>query len=354
MHVHRRDVHHVAVTCDGLATRLLHDEGHGSALVEEAQLAVLVLLVGGVGKDAAVEQRAVHVADHGANVTERVRCLCLALAVHDVGDVIPHRLIPLAHVGLVDRVDLPALRDLNAWPRELEVAHVQVKGEARDAVAKGHHELCGGGVEDVARRHEVLAGLQRLREAHELLVVQGVRVVLQNAVRLRVLLEDAKDRSYRHACVHVAAAIQRVEDANVVAALAHDLCVELVVEIVIHRTARDGRVLLLRGHGAQLARIPQSVLQHLVCDHVELLLVLALHVDAALQPQELCLLQRRLPHEARYDLCGLPNGIHDEVELSIHQTALLQLDHVPCKSDAGLLADIRELAHIEFLAFGRR
>ena len=49
-------------------TRLLDDEGHGGAFVEQPQLAGGVLRVARVAVDAAVQQRAVEVAHQGADV----------------------------------------------------------------------------------------------------------------------------------------------------------------------------------------------------------------------------------------------------------------------------------------------
>ena len=49
---------------------LLHDEGHGRALVEQAQLAGLVLAVPWVPVDASVQQRPVEVTHQRPNVPE--------------------------------------------------------------------------------------------------------------------------------------------------------------------------------------------------------------------------------------------------------------------------------------------
>jgi len=57
----------------GETASLLRDEGHGVALVEDAELALCGLGVGGVVEDAAVEDGAVDVGNHGPDVPGGVR-----------------------------------------------------------------------------------------------------------------------------------------------------------------------------------------------------------------------------------------------------------------------------------------
>merc|ERR1711907_172154 len=54
--------------------------GHGEALVQQTQLAALVFLVSRVEENATIQQRAVNVGDHGADVARRV-CLVRGLDV---------------------------------------------------------------------------------------------------------------------------------------------------------------------------------------------------------------------------------------------------------------------------------
>lgn len=67
------DVHDAHLASGSEATGLLSDERHGRALVEEAQLAVLVLLVPGVAVDATVQKRSVEVTDERTDVP-RLQC----------------------------------------------------------------------------------------------------------------------------------------------------------------------------------------------------------------------------------------------------------------------------------------
>lgn len=48
---------------------LLEDHGHGTTLVQNTQLALGSLLVGGVGEDASVQKRPVRICNHGSDVT---------------------------------------------------------------------------------------------------------------------------------------------------------------------------------------------------------------------------------------------------------------------------------------------
>ena len=140
---------------------------HFICLVEEAQLAVLVLAVGGVAEDAAVEQRAVDVADHRAEVARRVLLARLALALLDRRHVVAQRLVPLPAVGLVDRVDgLAARGHLHVGLRQHELADRLVEREALARLAaEGDDERRRGGVEAVAGDDEAVARLQGRGEA---------------------------------------------------------------------------------------------------------------------------------------------------------------------------------------------
>jgi hypothetical protein len=61
VHLGGLDVQHALLACGSLASCLLGNEAHGCALVQQAQLAVLVLGIAGVAVDASVQQGAVEV-----------------------------------------------------------------------------------------------------------------------------------------------------------------------------------------------------------------------------------------------------------------------------------------------------
>lgn len=81
---YRHDIKDTALgSSDGPAASLLDDEGHGVAFVQQAQLASWRSLGCRVHKDASVQQCAVDVSDHGANVAQGVWLWCLGLALRD-------------------------------------------------------------------------------------------------------------------------------------------------------------------------------------------------------------------------------------------------------------------------------
>ena len=118
----RDEVHDPRLAGEREAARLLDEVRHRRRLVQQPQLAVRVLRVGGVAEDAAVEQRAVDVADHRANVPRAVPLAALAEPLLDVFHVAPQRRVPVHAVGLVERVDAAAARQLDVGVREDELA----------------------------------------------------------------------------------------------------------------------------------------------------------------------------------------------------------------------------------------
>ena len=79
----------------------LDEEGHGEALVKEAELAGPVKEIGGVHEDAAVQQSAVDVGNHGADVPQRVPLLLPLGPAHKLG----RREVPDLRVTRVDGDD---------------------------------------------------------------------------------------------------------------------------------------------------------------------------------------------------------------------------------------------------------
>lgn len=139
---------------------ILENHGHGGALVEDAELALGALLVGGVGKDASVEEGAVGVGDHGANVAGRVG-LAVVLGLLEGVEVGDGVLFPVERVALVDRVDGAGAGHLHAGVGEDELADAVVEGEAVDAGAlHGEDELGRGAVHGEAGGDELGARLE--------------------------------------------------------------------------------------------------------------------------------------------------------------------------------------------------
>jgi hypothetical protein len=176
----RRDVQNPLVAVGSLAAGLLDDEAHGRALVQQPQLAVLALLVPRVPVDAAVEQRAVEVADEAADVARRVRLPGVAGLLEAV-HVLLELVVPERVVALVEGVDLAGLGDLDFLLRQHELAVHGVQREHEHARADGEHEDHRARVHAVARGEEVVS---RLTHAHN--------APLFNRVELHVRLEMSR------------------------------------------------------------------------------------------------------------------------------------------------------------------
>lgn len=72
MDLSRLDVQDAAFACCSQTSSLLDQESHDVAFVQQAQLARLRLLVIRVAKNAAIQQRAVHICYHAADVSSTV------------------------------------------------------------------------------------------------------------------------------------------------------------------------------------------------------------------------------------------------------------------------------------------
>ena len=130
-------------------------------LKNTAQLAIRVLGVAGVAEDAAVQESAVDVANHRAEVAGSVLLARLAFALLDGGDVVAQRRLPVPAVGLeikspvserhevISRLPLlppPALRliDRVDWLAALGDLHVRLRqDELTDLSLTNpyHHDL---------------------------------------------------------------------------------------------------------------------------------------------------------------------------------------------------------------------
>lgn len=82
--------------CRGDPSSLLRDHGHREAFVQQPQFAFRRLLVCRIQEDAAIQERAVDVGDHGSDVPGRV-ALLFALR-----DVLLDLCVPMRGITLVD------------------------------------------------------------------------------------------------------------------------------------------------------------------------------------------------------------------------------------------------------------
>ena len=245
----------VHLRVDGATAGILEDHSHGSALVQNAQFALGALGVGWVGEDAAVEQGAVGVGDHAADVAGGVGLLALAGELEGV-EVSVGPLLPVHAVTLVDGVDGAGGGQLHVGVGEDELAQRVLEGEAVDgAVAHGDDELGGCAVHGETRGDHLGAGAEH---------VLGGDLVAEDLVGQ---LEDAEDGANRNARVQVGRSVDGVADDGVAR-------LRVLVE-------QDRLVLLLGDENAAFAGAAHRRHEDIVSDHVQLLLVVAGRVGGA-------------------------------------------------------------------------
>lgn len=107
------DIQHSLATSRRTATSLLNQERHREAFVQDAELSVLGLAVGGVAEDASVEHCAVNISNHRTDITSRVGRLLGIRGELERVEVLCTGTIPVLGVTLVDGVDLSTRRDLD-------------------------------------------------------------------------------------------------------------------------------------------------------------------------------------------------------------------------------------------------
>lgn len=160
----RLDVKNSLMTVGAFASGLLRQVAHGSALVEQAQLAGLALGILRVAVDSAIQHGPVKVTDQAADVARGVG-LPRGARVLQAVDVLLQVVVPKCVVAFVHGVDLARLGDLNLVMREHELAVQRVQSEAVDAIAHGQDQDHGAGVHAVAGRQQVAAGLAHVHDA---------------------------------------------------------------------------------------------------------------------------------------------------------------------------------------------
>mmetsp|Transcript_4906 Transcript_4906/g.13697 ORF Transcript_4906/g.13697 Transcript_4906/m.13697 type:complete len:401 (+) Transcript_4906:60-1262(+) len=260
------DLHHTLGASGAHASSLLHDEAHGSALVQQPKLAVGVLGVAGVSVQASVQHGAVEVAHKGADVAGRVGLASPQVRVLQAVHVLLQAGVPQVVVALVEGVNLAGLRHLDVAVREHELADGRVEGETVYALADGENEDDGGGVHAVPGTQEAGPGLAGADDAlvHDSLwvvhILDGARIIG---------IVDPEDGAGGDGSIDIGGAVEGVEDHDVVAGVG-----------LLHG---HGGVLLLGGNDSGAAGALQAGAENVVGDHVQLLLVLALHVDLASQ-----------------------------------------------------------------------
>lgn len=223
---------------------MLEDEGHGGALVQNTELALGALLVGGVGEDTSVQKCSVGIGNHGTNVTRAVR-LAVGLSLLEGVEVVNGGLLPVERVTLVDGVDGARLGHLHVGMRQDELADAVVEREAVDSAAlHGHDELRRGTVHGETGSDELGARHQD---------------VLLGSLGAFGKLVDGENGTNRHTSVQVGGTVNRIARDGVTGTSG-------VLE-------DDDVFLFLRNKESALARVAHGCDEEVVGKNIELLLL---------------------------------------------------------------------------------
>jgi len=273
----------------GASSGHFHDEGKGITFVQQAQLAFGLVDGSGVHEDAALDQVAVHIRHHTADVTLRIRSAIVPVLFLTGVDISFHPILVLEEIAVVDGVDLTGFRafDIRMAEGELADGWVQRKTIYAPAGSIDHHS--GGPVDDVAGGYLFATGLE------EIFLCAGLASFTYPAVY-------GKDRPDGNIDVYVAAAIERIEEADIFGIIAY-----LIVE-------NDKFVHLFAANTRAADAMSQYTHELIVGEDVQLFYVLSLDVDSAGITQDV--------HQARLvDLYIDPFGGESHVTEEIAQFA---------------------------------
>merc|ERR1712142_319401 len=110
---------------------MLHQEGHGDALVQETKLALGSIRGGWVHEDPTVLEGAVNVGHHGPNVTGT--SLLGLLALYKLFDC----WIPEVGITFIKTVDLPLILHSHVGIRQHKLSNTRIQHEAINTVPCG-------------------------------------------------------------------------------------------------------------------------------------------------------------------------------------------------------------------------
>ena len=177
-------------------------------------------------------------------------------------DVLLHALRKLQVLALVHRIDLAVLGNADVLVRQREHADARVIGETVHAIAGGVDQHRGRTIHHIARGHLRAARLQKVFQRHR-------------RAHRRHPPVDGKDGTHRHVHVDVGRTVQRIGQHDVLG-----VAVLLAVE-------GDEVLLLFRREARHVVPSEEGRADRLVREHVQFLLLLALHVLSARVTQNL-------------------------------------------------------------------
>ena len=247
---------------DGQTACVLEQHGHGSTLVQDTELALGALGVGGVGKETTVEKGTVCIGDHATNVTSAVWLLALSGELEGV-EVLVHPRSPVHAVTLVDRVDTLLGRHLHAGVGQDELSQRVFHSEAVDiTVTHGDHQLSRCTIHGESSRDHLRSGTKDFLGGD--LLVRAEDLIWQ--------LIDTEDCANRNACVKVGRTVDRVTDNGVAG-----------VGVFIENNLL---LLLLRDEDAALAGASHCRDEDIISNHIQLLLIITGSVRGPSQSSE--------------------------------------------------------------------
>ena len=117
------------MTVQGFTACLFHDERQRVAFVQEPQFSFRVLPGAGVQENTALDQYAVNIAHHAADIPKAV------ILVAAMVDIPPHFQVEFGVISLVDRIKFTGVRDAHIAVTEAEFTNRRIKCESIDAIA---------------------------------------------------------------------------------------------------------------------------------------------------------------------------------------------------------------------------
>ncbi len=208
----RLDIEDTFFTIRSLTTGHFHDEGKGIAFVEQAKLAFWFGKSAGIHEDPSLDEIAMDIGYHAANVSLRIRPAVVFILLLTGVDIGFNLVVVLEKITVIDRVYLPRFGTFDIRMAERELPDRRVERESIDPTAGGIDHHGRGAVDDVTGGHLFIAGLQE--------VFPGARLTFSADAAI-----DPEYRADGHIHIDVATAVQGIEKADVLGVVA-DLIIE--------------------------------------------------------------------------------------------------------------------------------
>src|SRR6186713_2646010 len=144
------------------APRHFHDKGKWITFIEQPQLTLRLVDRRRIHKDAALDQVAMHIRYHAADITLRIGSAVILIFPLAGIDVRLYSFLILKEVTMIHRVDLAGRRAFDLWMTEGEFSDGRIQGEAIHAPAGSIDHHGGRPIDDIAGRDLAPARLQKI------------------------------------------------------------------------------------------------------------------------------------------------------------------------------------------------